>query len=87
MFNKFRKGIIVPAVCLSILTAAPANVFAAKFDDAQIHWAKNAIEIWADHEVVQGFDGLFRPDDTITRAEMAVMVDRIMNLSLIHIFP
>ena len=73
MFNKFRKRFIVPAVCFSILASAPANVFASRFGDADIHWAKSAIERWADYEVVQGFDGMFRPDDTISRAEMAVM--------------
>ena len=79
MNKKFTKCMIVPAVCLSILASAPGNIFAAKFNDADIHWAKDAITIWADHEVIQGFDGLFRPDDTITRAEMAVMINRIMN--------
>ena len=79
MNKKLRKCMIVPAVCLSILASAPGNIFAAKFNDADIHWAKDAIETWADHEVVQGFDGLFRPDDTITRAELAVMINRIMN--------
>ena len=79
MNKKFTKCMIVPAVCLSILASAPGNIFAAKFNDADIHWAKDAITIWADHEVIQGFDGLFRPDETITRAEMAVMINRIMN--------
>ena len=79
MFNKFRKRVIIPAVCFSILASAPANVFASRFGDADIHWAKSAIERWADYEVVQGFDGMFRPDDTISRAEMAVMINRIMN--------
>ena len=79
MNKKITKRIIVPAVCLSILASAPGSILAAKFDDVDIHWAKNAIEIWADYEVVQGFDSLFRPDDTITRAEMAVMINRIMN--------
>ena len=79
MNKKFTKCMIVPAVCLSILASAPGNIFATKFNDADIHWAKDAITIWADHEVIQGFDGLFRPDETITRAEMAVMINRIMN--------
>ena len=79
MNKKITKGIIVPAVCLSILASTPGAIYAANFSDADMHWAKNAITIWADHGVIQGFDGLFRPDDTITRAEMAVMIDRIMN--------
>ena len=79
MNQKLRNCIIVPAVCLSMLTSAPANVLAARFDDAEIHWAKDAIEVWAGHEVVQGFGSMFRPDDAITRGEMAVMVNRMMN--------
>ena len=79
MNKKFTKSMIVSAVCLSILASAPVNTLAARFDDAEVHWAKDAIDIWADHEVIQGFEGLFRPDDIITRAEMAVVINRIMN--------
>ena len=79
MNHKFRKCIVVPAVCISMLASAQLGAFAARFDDADAHWATEAIDIWAEHEVVQGFEGMFRPDDTVTRAEMAVMINRIMN--------
>ncbi len=79
MVKKIRKGIIVPAVCLSLLASTPGNIFAANFEDAENHWAHEAINIWSGHEVIQGFEGAFRPDDSISRAEMAVMINRIMN--------
>ncbi len=79
MYKKFRKNFIVPALCVSILAQGPAGIMAASFNDANAHWAKDAIEIWSDYEVVQGSDGMFRPDDNITRAELAVMINRIMN--------
>lgn len=56
------------------------NVYAENFDytDTQNHWAKKAIEKWSDYEIVQGYNGEFRPNDEITRGEFAVIVDRIM---------
>ena len=80
MNHKSLKSVIVSStLCMSMLANVPMNAFAANFEDVEFHWAKNAIEIWAEHGVIQGFEGMFRPDETITRAEMAVMIDKIMN--------
>lgn len=48
------------------------------FTDISDHWAKAAIDRWASLGVVVGEDGFFRPDDPLTRAEMAVILGRIM---------
>ena len=79
MHKKLHNGIIASAISISILGSGTIGAFAASFDDANDHWAKEAIEIWAGHEILQGDDGIFRPDDSITRGEMAVMINRIMN--------
>lgn len=39
--------------------------------------AEKAIERWNGYGVILGYDGYFRPDDSITRAEMATIIDRI----------
>ncbi len=45
------------------------------------HWAKQAIAHAAAAGIVSGYpDGRFRPDATITRAEMAVMIARALGL-------
>jgi len=44
------------------------------------HWAFNAIEnVFNDGIMIGMSDGLFKPNDLITRAEVAVIVNRIIN--------
>lgn len=42
------------------------------FNDIKNHWAKDTIEKWKDKGVISGYpDGTFKPDNPITRAELA----------------
>lgn len=50
----------------------------SKFTDTEGHWASAAIEKWSDFHVLNGSEGLFRPDGYITRAEMATLLDNMM---------
>jgi len=44
-------------------------------------WAKEDIEILVAAGVINGYpDGTFKPNQTVTREEMVVMLSRIMNL-------
>lgn len=53
------------------------------FIDTKEHWANNFISIAASHEIVSGYeDNTFRPDNLITREEMAVMVAKAIKLRL-----
>lgn len=61
-----------------IISMLPARVSAA-FSDVQGHWAQAEIEKWSEKGIIQGYNGIFRPNEPVTRAEMAVMLDRIMN--------
>lgn len=49
------------------------------FKDIDGHWAENYINIAASIGWVNGHDGLFRPDDNITRAEVMTLVNRVLN--------
>ncbi|NRF95720.1 S-layer homology domain-containing protein [Paenibacillus frigoriresistens] len=50
--------------------------------DVGSHWAKDAIEKLAEAGVISGYeDGTFKPDNTINREEMVVMLSRILNLN------
>jgi len=52
---------------------------AAAFTDLAGHWAADAINKWAGYGIVNGFEGAFRPDNSITRGEMAVILDNMMD--------
>lgn len=49
------------------------------FDDISKHWAKEYINIAAAIDWVQGDNGLFRPNDSITRAEVVTLINRALN--------
>ena len=61
-----------------LLTMLP-SALAASFADTRGHWAEDAISRWSDRGVIQGHNGDFEPDSAITRADMAVIIDRIMD--------
>lgn len=44
------------------------------------HWAQTAILRWSDYGVLQGSEGKFSPDGTLTRGQMAVILSRLLNL-------
>lgn len=73
------KGLLCGVLAASMLTV-PA--FAADFPDTAGHWARSAIDRWSDYGIVSGYDsGDFGPDDSITRAQMSVILDRIFGWS------
>ena len=51
---------------------------AAGFQDTEGHWAEEAIEKWQTSGVISGYEGAFRPDDKVTRAEFSTMVNNMM---------
>jgi hypothetical protein len=73
-----RKGqvalILCMIVCVLLLLAAP--VFAQP-SDIQGHWANQQISNWVDSGYISGYpDGTFKPDNSITRAEFMVLVNK-----------
>jgi hypothetical protein len=74
MKRKLAGIIIALALILSLL---PARALAA-FSDTDGHWAEEAIDRWGEMGIIRGYDGRFCPDDPITRADMAVILDRLM---------
>lgn len=53
-----------------------------KFSDISGSWAKEYIENLSGKNVISGFpDGTFRPDDTVTRAELSKMICSLLGLS------
>ncbi len=61
-----------------ILTFSFAGfVSAAEYADTGNHWAKENIYKWSEHNVLTGSNGQFRPNDPMTRGELAVVLDRV----------
>lgn len=52
-----------------------------KFKDVpETHWAYEAIEELSEMGIINGYeDGTFKPDEAVTRAELATMLDRYIN--------
>ncbi len=49
------------------------------FSDVSGHWAESDINEAATAEWIVGYNGLFRPDDNITRAEVMTLVNRVLD--------
>jgi len=88
-----RILITLTAACLCFVSVFPASAeedlhpdtpssaeeASPVFSDTETHWAKEAIARWTELEIVRGdTSGNFRPDDPLTRAEMAVILQRVM---------
>ena len=72
--------LLVMAMVLSCLTA-PVSHAASGFADVGGHWAKDSIQRWAEHGVARGYDNAhFKPNASITRAEMAALLSNLMGL-------
>lgn len=77
-----RKLISMLLVVAMLLFMLPIGAFAASsshYSDSANHWARPEIEKWSGMGIIEGSNGRFRPDDPITRGELAVIADRIMN--------
>ncbi len=71
----FRKSLLL-ALCLVFLL--PVLAYGATYSDIEGHWAEEAIERWSGLKVIEGYNGKFRPDEGITRGEMAAILDRTL---------
>lgn len=79
----FRPDEAITRAELAAMLAPFATVTDAKntFSDvSDSHWAADAIAVCAKMGWIKGYpDGTFRPDQTITRAEMMAMVNRALD--------
>ncbi len=74
--RKFSKTMaLLLALALVFTTFGAVTVSAASFSDTQGHWAEGVIDKWSGAGVVNGYsDGTFKPDNNITRAELAKVI-------------
>ncbi len=77
----FTRSSIVSTlvVTASIAFAGGALAAGVLFKDVPAdHWAAASIASVKDAGLMKGSNGLFRPNDTVTRAELAVVADRLL---------
>ena len=76
MYSKRTLSLLLAGTLTAGLCALP--VPALSFSDTVGHTAHAAIETFADLNVLTGYaDGTFRPNQTVTRAELSVILDRV----------
>lgn len=61
-------------LCATCILSVPA--FAVSFTDVSGHWAESYITQAADRELIQGYNGKYNPDDSMTRAQFATILWR-----------
>ena len=76
---KKKRICMALAAALSLSLAISATALAAIPSDIGGHWAQGTIIQWTTNGYIAGYpDGTFKPDNSITRAEFVVMVNKAM---------
>lgn len=76
--TKIKRTVCTLVACSACFSGCLTG-YAANFSDISGHWAKSVIEKWSDKGVIQGFEGKFNPNNSITRGDMAVILNKLMN--------
>lgn len=82
MIQIVKKTILI--VLTASLSLVTSSCFAAKseFSDISGHYAENTINKWADSGIISGYpDGTFKPDNPVTRAELAKILTNAFELT------
>ncbi|MCR8630104.1 pectate lyase [Paenibacillus radicis (ex Xue et al. 2023)] len=90
LFKGYEDGTFMPDKGLSRAEVASIlstfyhdkGTFKADLKDIQGHWAQSSIELLVSKGIIQGYsDSTFKPDGTITRAELIALVNRVLGRS------
>ncbi|MFE8698267.1 S-layer homology domain-containing protein [Cytobacillus sp. FJAT-53684] len=82
--KKLSAVLLVFSLLISAFLAVPVADAQSKFKDVtDKHWAVKEIEFLSGKKVIQGYpDGTFKPNDNLTRMQIALMVSREKNYNL-----
>lgn len=77
-----RKILAALLTLVMVFSLLPVSAWAEEttYSDVAGHWAQSAILRWSDYGVLQGSEGKFSPNGTLTRGQMAVILSRLLNL-------
>lgn len=71
-----KRRLVLFLSIVMIISIFPNIVFAAEFSDMPSNWSTVGLENAVTNGLLKGYDGKLRPDDNLTRAEMATIVNR-----------
>jgi len=75
--RKLSAGLVALVMSMSIFT----TTFAQEVTNNKNHWAEEKMQRWMGLGIIKGFgEGDLRPDDSITRAEVAVIINNVFGL-------
>lgn len=79
---KTRKKIVSIILSLAMVISLMPMALAAGsgYQDTDGHWAETAIDRWSGYGILEGDSGNFNPDGALTRAQMAAILSRLLNL-------
>ncbi len=75
---KKKKLLSLVLVVAMIMSMSSITVF-ADYIDTDGHWADTQITKWSERGIISGSGNEFRPDDPITRGEMAAILNNLMH--------
>lgn len=79
VLKKSVSFLLTASLCVSLIGLTGKEASAAQFNDTGGHWAESYINKAANLGIINGYtDGTFRPNDSVTRAEFAGMVNRTL---------
>ncbi|MDP5276615.1 S-layer homology domain-containing protein [Chengkuizengella axinellae] len=71
-----RKSLVL-VLTFAMIFSMFSTVFAAGSSDVDGHWAEKQLKQWIDNGLLNGYgEGVYKPNQTITRAEAAALVNR-----------
>lgn len=80
--NKKVGKMTLSMALAAALAFAPAQAFAAPATDISGHWAEKVITQWQEKGLISGYeDGTFKPDNSVTRAEFVIMLNKALGFT------
>ena len=81
--KKLQRKALSVFLALVLLCGLFPTAYAAEqtaYSDTHGHWAEDAIARWSDYGIVQGNNGKFDPDSSMTRAQAAMVFAKLLGL-------
>ena len=75
------KKLVTAIMAITLVTMSSCLSYAKDYKDTNEHWANSSIQRWSESEVVRGYDdGSFKPNNSMTRAEYAQVINNVLKL-------